>query len=238
MLRRFHIVSLAVLIPSAFLLAAPATAQSYKVEKITAAAPQELAPAVRDALVGEAIRVAGSQGLLCEIWLRKALPAKDSVAQELGIAYGQLAEGTLVGAIRFPAEVKDYRRQRVKAGVYTLRYALTPVDGDHLGVAPQRDFLLASPAAADQNPANITRDAMLDLSRKTTGASHPSPWSLATQERDLGGLPAVVHQDDGDLWVLKFRVPLQAGSANCGTSSSAASALVMALVVLGHAPEA
>ena len=211
--------------------ASTAAAQGYKVEKVAVAAPQELSAAVRDALAGEALRVIGPGWPLCEIWLRKAVPARSSATQELGIAYGQLAEGTLIGAIRFPADVKDYRRQRVKPGVYTLRYVLLPVDGNHLGVAPQRDFLLAAPAAADASPANVTREEALDLSRKASGTKHPSVWSLPAAEGDPVSLPVLTHQEQEDHWVLKFRVQIQPESA-------AASAAAMALVVVGNAPEA
>lgn len=231
MMRRPSRILLAVCVPCVLLLVAgTASAQSYKVEKVTEAAPQELAPAVREALAGEALRVVGPNGTLAELWLRKAIPAKVNPSQELGVSLGQLAEGTLVAAVRFPANLKDYRRQQVKPGVYTLRYALIPVDGNHQGVAPQRDFLLASPAAVDQSPDTITRDATLDLSRKTTGTKHPSVWSLAAVEGQPASLPAVIHQEDGDLWVLEFRAQIQSGSA--------ASAVAMALVVVGSAPEA
>jgi len=212
------------------LLTGVASAQSYKVEKIAAALPQELAPAVREALAGEVLRVIGPQGTLCELWLRKVVPAKANPTQELGITLGQLAEGTLVGAVRFPADVKDYRQQRVKAGVYTLRYALIPVDGNHQGVAPQRDFLLASPASADQGANAISRDATLALSRKATGTSHPSVWSLAALDSAPASLPAMAHQEDGDMWLLEFRAQVQSGNS--------ASPVVMVLVVVGHAPEA
>lgn len=208
-----------------------AAAQSYKVENVSATPPQELSAAVRDALSGEALRVIGPSGPMCEIWLRKAVPAKASATQELGISFGQLAEGTLVGAVRFAADVKDYRQQRVKSGVYTFRYALLPVDGNHQGVAPQRDFLIAGPAAADQDPASLSRDATLNLGRKTTGTSHPSVWSLVAVEGGSAALPGMTHQEDGDLWLVRFRVPIQSGS-------SAPSGAVMALVIVGHAPEA
>ena len=230
MTRRFSSALLMVQVLAAVLLAVGvAAAQSYKVEKVTEAAPQELAPAVRQALHGEALRVVGPNGTLCEIWLRKVVPAKATATQELGIVYGQLAEGTLVAAVRFPVEVKDYRRQRVKPGVYTLRYALVPVDGSHLGVAPQRDFLVAAPAAADQSPDSLTRDAALNLGRKTTGTSHPSVWSLSVAEPS--GAPVITHQEDGDLWVLQFRVQMQSGNSSPST-------VPMALVVVGYALEA
>lgn len=206
--------------------AALAAAQGYAVERVAVAVPAELSAAVRETLAGEALRVAGPNGTMCEIWLRKVVPVQAHPVQELGINYGQLAEGTLVGAVRFAAEVKDYRRQRVKPGTYTLRYALIPVDGNHQGVAPNRDFLLISPAATDADAALISRDALLNLSRKASGTSHPSAWSLPAVEEQPPTLPAMVHREDGGLWVLQFRAQTQAG------------AVVMALVVVGSAPEA
>jgi hypothetical protein len=212
------------------LVAGVASAQSYKVEKIAAAPPQELAPAVREALAGEALRVVGPQGTLCEFWLRKVMSAQANPSQEVDVTLGQLAEGTLLGAVRFPADVKDYRSQRIKAGVYTLRYALIPTDGNHYGVAPQRDFLLASPASADQSADTVSRDATLALSRKATGTNHASVWSLAALDSPPASLPAMAHQEDGDMWLLEFRAPVQSGSS--------VSRAAMALVVVGHAPEA
>jgi len=134
-----------------------------------------------------------------------------------------------VGAIRFPSSVKDYRKQLIKAGVYTLRYALLPENGNHMGVAPQRDFVLASPAAADQDPATPTVDQSLALSRKATGSNHPSVWSLAPPEDHPKSLPSVFHLDDGDLWLVEFQLPLKGATG---------SPLSMALVVVGSAPEA
>lgn len=44
--------------------------------------------------------------------------------------------------------------------------ALLPDNGYHLGVAPHRDFLLDSPATVDQDPATISIDQTMHLSRK------------------------------------------------------------------------
>src|ERR1700757_3730456 len=78
----------------------PAAAQSYKVEKVSAAPPNDLTAAVRDALSGDAFRVSGPNLVLCEVWLRKSVPLLASPVKDLGITFGQIAEGTLVGAIR------------------------------------------------------------------------------------------------------------------------------------------
>jgi hypothetical protein len=206
-------------------------ADPYTVEKAAIAAPDEVAPAVRDTLSGDALRVTGPKGPMCEIWLRKAIPAAANPAQTLGVGYGQIEVGTLVGVVRILAPISDYRQQRVKPGVYTLRYALHPVNGDHMGISPLRDFLLLAPAALDADPAGISFDEAVARSKKTIGANHPSAWSLQSAEGATAGGPSLSHTDDPDLWILHVRVSL-AGA------SGAASPLDMALVVVGHAPEA
>ncbi len=209
--------------------AEPAAAQSYKAERLSEPPPGDLAAPVRNALSATGIRVTGPSGALCDIWIGKAVPEKANAPQSLGVVFPQFAQGTLVGAIRFPNAVKDYRKQLIKAGVYTLRYALVPENGNHMGVAPQRDFVLASPAAADQDPSTLTSDQTLALSRKATGSNHPSVWSLAPPEDHPKSLPSVFHLDDGDLWLVEFQLPLE---------GAASSPLSMALVVVGSAPEA
>ena len=213
------------------LCAGNAAAQGYKAEALSEAPPQELASPVREALSASGIRVTGPGGAVCDIWLRKAVPAKANAGQSLGVIYPQLAQGTLVAAIRLPNATKDYRKQLIKPGTYTLRYALLPDNGNHMGVASQGDFLLASPAAADQDAATISIDQLLNLSRKATGSNHPSVWSLGPAEDHPKSLPAAFHQDDGDLWLVEFRLPLQDGTAGPSPES-------MALVVVGSAPEA
>ncbi len=156
----------------------PAAAQGYKVEKTTDAPPAGLSPTVQAMLGGNVLKVTGPNGVLCEVWLRKSVPAAATPDTELGVSFGQLATGTLIGVIQFPAEAIDYRQQHIHPGVYTLRYALIPTDGNHMGMAPQRDFVLASPAAADADPAALTFDQTANLSAKTTGTKHPSVWSL------------------------------------------------------------
>jgi hypothetical protein len=210
-------------------MAGSAAAQSYKAEPLSEPPPGELAAPLRNALSATGIRVTGPNGGLCDIWLGKAVPEKASAPPSLGVVFPQVAQGTLVGAIRFPNSVKDYRKQLIKAGVYTLRYALLPENGNHMGVAPQRDFVLASPAAADQDPSTLTIEQTLALSRKATGSNHPSVWSLAAPEDHPKSLPSVFHLDDGDLWLVEFHLPLQGGTG---------SPLSMALVVVGSAPEA
>ena len=66
-----------------------------------------------------------------------------------GLTYREIQPTTVVGAVRFPQAWSDYRKQKIPAGVYTLRLAVQPENGDHMGTAPYNDFLLLSPAAKD-----------------------------------------------------------------------------------------
>lgn len=206
-------------------------AGSYKLEAFNSAPPAELAAAVRDTLSPDAVRVVGPQGPLLEIWWRKTLPAQANPAQGLGIAYGQLAEGTLVGAMRIIAPTADYRNQQTRPGVYTMRYALIPDDGNHYYVAPNRDFVLLAPAASDPDPMTISIKDLIILSRKASGTGHASVWSLPQADSPPASMPSLVHVEDGDLWVLSFRAQLEPPG---GTPSP----LMMEMVVVGHTPEA
>lgn len=213
-------------------LAQSISAQEFTAELVEAAPPGELSPEIAKALSPKAIRVAGSEGLLCEIWPSRQVSVQANPAQQLGVIYSELSEGALIGVVRFLREAEDYRRQTVHPGVYTLRYALHPVDGNHQGVSPQRDFLLLVPADSDVAPAPIPSAQLYQLSSRASGTTHPSVWSLVPPEASRNSvLPAVAHHPDEDLWIVSFPVNAQAEGQN-------AKQLILSLVIAGHAPEA
>ena len=209
------------------LVASGAAAQAYRLEKAAAPPPAALSASVRDTLAPEVLRVMGPRGPLCEVWLRKTLPAAAAPTTEPDVKMVRLAEGTLVGAMRLPGDTRDFRQQIIHGGVYTLRYLWQPVTADHLGLAEQRDFLLVAPAAIDTNPAGVTHDETINLSLKVTNTKHPSVWSLFQLAASAGALPAVVRNEHNNTWMLGFPATLSSGGAP----------LRMGLVVVGHAPE-
>ncbi|HEY3885275.1 MAG TPA: hypothetical protein VGL62_08720 [Vicinamibacterales bacterium] len=93
-------------------------------------------------------------------------------------SWAQVPEGSLVGAVKLDADVRDIRGHVMKAGVYTLRYGIQPANDDHFGISPFRDFLLLSPAAADTDPAAAGHDGVIALSKQTLGGPHPAVWSI------------------------------------------------------------
>jgi hypothetical protein len=138
------------------------------------APPSELASPIAGQLSEDGVRVT-SGAVTLEFWWVKALPMK---AGSSGPSWGDVEEGTLVGATRLSADYRDIRGRVLKKGVYTLRYGIQPSNGDHLGVSPFRDFLLLSPAGVDQDPAPHGHDDTVDLSTQAIGGSHPAVWSI------------------------------------------------------------
>src|SRR5712691_7307099 len=77
-----------------------AMSQNFKATKVPSPPPQDLSAAVRDVLASEALRVSGTNGVQCDLWLRQAVPVAAGATQDQEIAFWQIAEGTLIGAIR------------------------------------------------------------------------------------------------------------------------------------------
>ena len=105
-----------------------------------------------------------------------------------------LTFGSLVGVVAFPGKGEDRRGQPLKAGSYTLRFALQPVNGDHQGVAPQRDFLVMTPAAEDKDPGAVTSfDDLMKMSRKASGTPHPAVLSISQSRHSKQ--PDLTHEE-------------------------------------------
>ena len=92
---------------------------------------------------------------LCEVWLRKTLPTSANPNTSSDVLYGALPEGAFLGVLHFPNATTDFRSQTIKAGFYTLRYALIPQDGNHMGVNPYRDAFVLAPVSADTDPDKV-----------------------------------------------------------------------------------
>jgi hypothetical protein len=134
--------------------------------------PAELSAAVKAEMQKSGFKVVTGETTL-EFWWVNSLRV---TAQGEGWEY--VDTGTLVGAVRVTGNFKEIRGKQVKPGVYTLRYGLQPQNGDHLGISPNREFLLLSPAAVDQDPKTTGFDAVVALSKQTIGTSHPAALSL------------------------------------------------------------
>jgi hypothetical protein len=189
------------LVCAAFLAAFSIYAQDYKLEPIDTP-PPSLPAAYAPAISHSGFRVVGPNGPWVEVWFRNALPPGPKPADS-SISFG-IAQGTLLGILRFPAQAADRRGQVIQPGVYTLRYSNYPVDGAHQGVAPQRDFALMTPLASDPDPnATPAFDALVQMSTKASGTPHPAVLSLETPMD--AKFPSVTKEGDHD-WVLNVKI--------------------------------
>lgn len=181
-------------------------AQAPTVTTATVALPPELAQPVAAALAPEVVTVTTGTTKL-EFWWARALALKDGAKSP---GWSEVADGTLAGALRLTSAWTDIRGYTIRPGVYTLRFALQPQNGDHMGISPNREFLLPGPAADDQTADPLGYDAAVALARKTSRRAHPAAISidppvaaaepLSASTNDLG------HQ------IVVVRVPTAAGA--------------------------
>jgi len=175
----------------------------YKMET-TGAPPADLASGFVSVLQPQGVKILAASGsVYCELWLVNKTPAGPKSTED-AVALPTIPQGALLGVIRFAGPAQDRRGQPLKAGTYTLRYSQYPVNGDHQGVAPQRDFALLVPVASDTNPAATPNfDALVALSTKASGTPHPAVLSIWNSASDK--FPNLSLQGEHD-WVLDAKL--------------------------------
>lgn len=176
-------------------------AADYKTAPASAV-PGEVPEAVRKALDTSGTKILGEDGSAqCEIWMR-AKPPSGPASTEPNVSLPAMPHGALLGVVRYGADSSDRRGFQIKAGIYTLRYSLYPVNGDHQGVAPQRDFLILVRLADDPGlEAMPNFEKLMALARKASNAPHPLTLSLRKDSSGATGLTKV-----GDDWVLHTKI--------------------------------
>ena len=174
----------------------------YKVEA-TGEAPAEVAAPIKELLAPAGHKVMSGDGKVwCEVWFVKAAP-KGPDSTEADLMWKTAPPGSVIGTIRWHEGGYDRRGQVLKPGVYTLRFSMFPLNGDHQGVAPNRDFLVMTPAAEDQSAAAVPKfDDLMKMSRKASGTPHPAVLAMYVVESDFQ--PGI--QNVGEDWNLFAKV--------------------------------
>jgi hypothetical protein len=186
-----------------FTLAAGVAFGQYKMES-TGAPPADLPPAFSSLLQQQGVKILAASGsVYAELWLRAKAPSGPKSTDD-GVALPTIPQGALLGVIRFGGPAQDRRGQPIKPGIYTLRYSNYPVNGDHQGVAPQRDFALLVPISQDTDAsATPAFDALVALSTKASGTPHPAVFSLSSSSSDK--FPNFSKQGEHD-WTLDAKL--------------------------------
>jgi hypothetical protein len=186
--------------------------ESIKVGALKQPPPESLAAEVRSVLGGDGFRIQDGQGkTIADIWLRKAVPASEMPSGPKGaVLFPFLADGEFVGVLQFTVEGHDYRDQPIAKGVYSLRYGLQPINGDHLGVSTYRDYLLLVPAAKDRSLALLPRKQLEERSSESAGTSHPAVFLLQAPPPNSSKTTAGVARDaEKNTWSVVFPLSIQ-----------------------------
>jgi hypothetical protein len=185
------------------LMATGAFAQeSLTVQARKQAPPSTVAAEILKVLDGQGYRIQDEKGEpYAEIWLRQGTPGSEKPTGPKGaIQFPFLADGELLGVLEFGKEGHDYRDQPIAKGVYTMRYGLQPVNGDHLGVSTYRDYVLLLPAGKDKAIAAPTRKQLEERSAESAGTSHPASFLLLMAPPGAKANPSMVRDAEKNLW--------------------------------------
>lgn len=207
-----------------------AQAADYRLEPLDEAAPAEdLSDEVAARLQSTGVRIIrGASRTLCDLWLAKELPGQSDFTPTLAVLY-PFNTGELIGVVRFTSNSEDFRGQDIKAGVYTLRFGLQPVDGNHVGTSDTRDFLLLLSAGDDTSAAVMDEFEMFQMSADAVGTTHPGMLSLLAVRDDDRDRPSLDHDEPRELWYVRL-------TADCN-SAGESQQLPIDLVIVGRAPE-
>jgi hypothetical protein len=199
----------------------------FTVKAATNAPPKELADDVQKLLGKSSIQLLDGDKVIGEFWFRGDIPA-DATAEQIknGITWREVKQTEVIGAVRFEQDWTDYRKQKVKAGVYTLRLGYQPADGDHQGSSEFQDFLVVVAADKDKKPELLDFKQMVEMSGSSIGATHPGVFMLAPNPKGAG--PAIIPAPRNH-WVLQSKGEISVAGKKTGT------ALGIGLNVVGHA---
>jgi hypothetical protein len=193
------------------LLATPLmAADEYHADVLDSPAPEEVSEPIAKLLNAKGIKmVKGESRTICEVWLCKGWLVQADFEESAQILY-PFTPGQLVGVLRFARKSADFRDQPISKGVYTLRYMQQPVDGNHVGTSPTRDFFLLVSAELDTDPAILDYKKLVKDSAAAAESSHPAMLCLQKAEK-AEKLPAVRANEAHEWQILQFAAPAKAG---------------------------
>lgn len=194
------------------LVVTSATAADYRVEVLNEAPPaDELSAKIVSQLNSTGIKVIrDTSRTVCEIWPCQQWPVKGDFQASRQVLY-PFQPGQLIGVLRFPRRGSDLRDQPISRGVYTLRYDQQPVDGNHQGTFPTRDFLLLVHAEADVSADPMDPEKLSELSAEAAESTHPATLALEKVQGEGADIPSIRHDEGRDFWIVRFAGKVKSG---------------------------
>jgi len=202
----------------------------YNLETLKEGPPTEgLAEPIAAAISPQGIKVLkGTNRTVCSIWLCKEWDVKAGFKPTQEVLY-PFTPGQLIGVISFRRRGADFRDQTIPKGLFTLRYAQQPTDGNHEGTSPTRDFLVLTSVEKEKSTKIIDVEELNKMSAESIESEHPGMFCLQASKGAKNNKPSLRHDEDADWWILQTT-----GKAK---SKDKTVALPLSLVVVGVADE-
>ncbi len=212
-------------------LAASQEAKKYTIKTEKTDPPKELSEAIQKLMAPEAIQLLDPTGkAVCDFWLRKEIPADATPEQiKTGVTYREIKQTEILGAIQFHRDWTDYRKQKIKAGVYTMRLAFQPTDGKHTAdISDFQEFVLVINAKADTKPDLMEPKRLHETSGDSLKLGHPGVFMLWPNYTPNKG-PDIAARPKQH-WVVNSKCNLIVKGKLTGTS------LGIGITLVGHSP--
>ena len=178
------------------------------------APPAELAADVSAQLIPKCHLISDSEGPLFEFWFVKEIPVKklgDTVKKSLE----NIEEASIIGAVVVKNdEMYDFRDDPMDPGIFVMRMALQPQDGNHMGTAPFDTFAILIPYEKDgqlfeNGPPD--HDFLVEIASEDTVAEHPPILSIQPYDKAEGDFPRLDEADDEEWLFLNLQLPVKVG---------------------------
>ena len=211
-----------------FSLCSFSIAQDYRFEAIDSGPQADEIPAeFAKTFAEQGTRVVrGTSRTVSEIWLAREIEVEANFEPTEERLY-PFVPGQLIGLLHFTRRGSDFRDQSVSRGWYTLRFGLQPIDGNHEGTSPTRDFLVMVNIEHDEPEKIWAEKDLNDAGAEAAGSTHPAMVCL--QKPVAEGEQAIRHNEEHDWWILH--------SIGNGISDGKPIKLGIDMVVAGHASE-
>jgi hypothetical protein len=192
-------------------------AQDIQLEMTEAAFPEVVSQETRGVTDRGPYTISVDGQAAARFWLRGDPPSSSSPSSELGVTFGQLESGSLLGVVELVQPWADYKNTSIQPGTYTMRYGVMPEDGNHMGVSPYRDYLMLIPAAEDSDPKrSFNYVELITGSAQASGVPHPAVLALFPIWDEIS--EPTLTKNEMDQWTFAIKLGDR----------------VLGLVVLGH----
>ena len=205
-----HLVSRAIAATCALALSFSVYAESdFSVTVEDKEVPKEIDDVVKADLEPKVHLIAGEGDPFFEFWFAKSIEI-GSIKEATKDSLESMDEITLLGVlvVHDNEERYDFREDPIDPGVYVMRMALQPKDGNHMGTSPYDTFALLIPQDRDAEARAVeyAEDAV-DIASEHTIAEHPPILSLQPRDEADGEFPRITHDEEHEWHFLTILLP-------------------------------